>query len=417
MSACGQTPVAKCPVIDREAITGRVKMPRVLMAVPQYPFPVVGGIERQAHELSKALVRLGVDITVLSGKTSTRQPRRETVEGINVIRVPWSERKAFRFPIAATGIVAAMNRISTRFDVVHIHNISVFGAFVSFISHALGKPVLTKIPNVRSFGVKGMCMVRPHGGLLLGRLRRSDAVVALSDESCRELSDIGYPRERILAIPNGVSLDQFHPGQGLCPTFGCSIHIGFVGRLSEEKGLADLVAILPDVQRLSRLPVTLELVGEGPQRASLSQLATGMGVEGAVKFHGPSSNVAEMLRGFDMFVLPSYAEGNSNAILEAMACGLPIVSTRVGGTPMLVGPEGDAYLINPGDRAALTAAIVRLDNDENERKRLGEAMRRRAETHFAINMIAERYREAYILLAAGQRQRIGSLSSPLFFEA
>ncbi|MGA7326777.1 MAG: glycosyltransferase family 4 protein, partial [Rhodomicrobium sp.] len=124
-------------------------------------------------------------------------------------------------------------------------------------------------------------------------------------------------------------------------------------------------------------------------------------------------SVHQKLLAMDIFVLPSFNEGNSNAILEAMAAGLPVVSTRVGGTPMQVGPEGAGFLSTPGDIEGLATNISTLVRDPALCASLGQAMRVRAERHFDIRKIARTYAKAYSYLQEGKRNQIFEASDPI----
>jgi glycosyltransferase involved in cell wall biosynthesis len=130
-------------------------------------------------------------------------------------------------------------------------------------------------------------------------------------------------------------------------------------------------------------------------------------------FRGYVNDVCANLAQADLFVLPSIAEGNSNSILEAMAAGLPVVSTRVGGTPMLVGTAGARFLLEPGDRDALCARLTELIRGTDLRRQVGREMKKRIEMHFDILRVSSTYGQAYKLLATKQRDRMEQLRSPL----
>jgi glycosyltransferase involved in cell wall biosynthesis len=295
-------------------------------------------------------------------------------------------------------------------DVVHVHNVSWFGCFVSLFAGMLGLPVITKLPNVGEFGVPGMRRGR-LGSVRVALLKRSDAIIAMTPESVTELQQIGYAMARVLKVTNGVPLfaAPSRRRRELEP-----VQVVYVGRLSAEKGLPDLLHAWQSVMRRSTHDIALRMIGEGPQFAELQALASALGIDETVEFFGYCNDVPALLAEADLFVLPSYAEGNSNAVLEAMSAGLPIVATRLAGTSLQVGREGARFLVPPGHRDALADALLELVEDERARRKLGEAMRERIETEFAIHRIATIYEQAYELMVSGPIEQIGQLNSSLF---
>ena len=385
------------------------------MFVPQYPYPIVGGLEKQAHELSKALMRQGVNIQVLSGKIQPDQPDEETVAGVSVVRLPWSRNKALRFFLAPWRIAHALWIRRARFDVIHLHQHSWVGLYVILLSRLLGKPILTKLPNVGDFGLPGLR--RKFLGLLRQHiLLLSDAIVAMSAESLRELQDAGYPKGRILATPNGIDLctekgsDSPVREQSVC-------RVVFVGRLSEQKCLEILLETWVSVAKTGTIKAVLEIWGVGPLEAALKAKSASLGLDRSVRFAGHVDDVRFRLRSMDIFVLTSRVEGNSNALLEAMAAGLPVVATPVGGTPMLVGPEGRDFLCPVGDSERTGKMLRTLIEHRDLRLSLGMAMRHRAEQCFDIDRVASTYAQTYTLLAKGMREHVNRSSNPVIDES
>ncbi|MCL4721108.1 MAG: glycosyltransferase, partial [Gammaproteobacteria bacterium] len=178
---------------------------RVIMAVPQYPYPVMGGLERQSHELAKALLQLGVGVQAVSGKITDSQPNRETVEGILVHRIPWPQSKLRRFFQAPFSLFSALYRQRHTYDVIHLHQFSWFGIFVILAAGLLRKPVLTKLPSVGEMSLPGIAS-SPLGTIKLAIFKRTDAVVAMSGESLDELEAAGFPLQQVLRTPNGIRL-------------------------------------------------------------------------------------------------------------------------------------------------------------------------------------------------------------------
>lgn len=385
---------------------------RVLMAVPKYPYPVVGGLERQSHELSKVLTTLGIDVQALSHRFDATQPSNEVVEGIPVYRIAWSNRKVVRFIRSPFDLAWALWRRRVSYDIVHVHQLSWFSLLVIAVAKLLGKRVLMKLSTVGPLSLPGISASR-LGAVKLAVIRNADAIVAMSRQSLDELEGIRFPRGRILMTPNGIRMSESNlrpvPGkesQGTC-------RVVFVGRLDPEKRIDDLLHAWKRVVDSTSRSVQLELWGDGLMEVELKGLCSKLGIAATVTFQGHVDSVRDNLGKMDLFVLPSIREGNSNAILEAMAAGLPVVSTRVGGTPMLVGPEGAAWLVDPGDAEALAARLLKLIEDNNLRQQLGAAMHRRIVKHFDIRHVAGTYAAAYELLAAGRRNEISAVGDPV----
>ncbi len=224
--------------------------------------------------------------------------------------------------------------------------------------------------------------------------RRADRVYALLPALEGELEELGVPAHKRAILENGVELERFRPDPEararLRQALGASpgeVLVGCVARLDPVKDHATLL------RAFTKLPprVRLVLAGDGPLRRSLEQLAKVEGILSRVRFLGHVSE--PVFPALDVFVLPSLYEGFSNTILEAMACGVPVVATSVGGTPSLVAPDR-GVLVPPGDPQALGAALVRLANEEKKRRALGQGGLAFARTR-SLDRMARAYEELY----------------------
>jgi glycosyltransferase involved in cell wall biosynthesis len=149
-----------------------------------------------------------------------------------------------------------------------------------------------------------------------------------------------------------------------------------VGRLSKEKGHADLVRAFPQMRESAGpLPLRLVLVGEGPERSRIEELCARLGLTDSVTLVGQQDNPDPYYAIADVFVLPSHSEGSPNVLLEAMAAGVPVVATEVGGVPELVCNGSDALLVEQGDIVGLASAASRLLTDRGLRERLVSSAR------------------------------------------
>lgn len=366
-----------------------------MVFVPQYPYPVLGGLERQSHELSKALASLGIELQVLSGKIVPEQPDSEEVEGISVTRMRWFKWKSLRFALTPFYLLLNLWRQRGNYDVIHQHQHSWIGLYLILVARFLKKPVLTKLPNVGELGIPGI-RKKSLGWLRLVLLRRSSAIVAMSEISVQELIEIGYPRNRILTVPNGIvhssgrdqAVDDLSSDTAVC-------RVVFAGRMVDQKCVDVLLKAWSKVQLELKGHARLELWGGGPLEGELKRMCKSLEIEDSVVFAGHLQDVATRLRAVDVFVLPSMVEGNSNAVLEAMEAGLPIVATPVGGTPMQVGPEGARFLFPVGEHQALSENLLRLIQDPGLRRTSGQAMSERIGEYFDLQKVASSYIRAY----------------------
>jgi glycosyltransferase involved in cell wall biosynthesis len=382
--------------------------PRVLMIVPLYPYPVLGGLEKQAHELARELIDLGFDVQALSGSNGSSTVGIELVDGVKVHRIRWVHNKFLRFLLTPFDLLFELIKLRCTFDVVHLHQCSWFGLFTIILAKILGKPVLTKLPSSGEMGIVGM-QSHIFGWLKVRILKMSDGLVAMSDASVSEIQAVDYSTAKVLNTSNGIKKMRL---EAVCDREERDgpLKVVFVGRLSEEKRIDTLIDAWISVVRNVRPTPILEFFGGGALEEHLKQRCDSHGISSYVNFRGHVERVRELLRSMDVFVLPSVMEGNSNAILEAMEAGLPIVSTAVGGTPMLVGMAGREFLFDVGDADTLSKILIRLLSNTNLRVEAGRSMRSRVEQYFDIRVVANNYISAYRCLHSRRPTSLGGLS-------
>lgn len=227
--------------------------------------------------------------------------------------------------------------------------------------------------------------------------------VALSQDIERWLRiQIKVPKQKIMQIYNGVDTDKFFPGTarsaGAQNERDC-FTIGAVGRLQGEKDQLTLVKafrkVLDHAQQSNTRRVRLVIVGDGPLRNDIEHLVKKTEISEKIEMTGSRDDVAEIMRGFDLFVLPSLTEGISNTILEAMATGLPVVATNVGGNPELVLENETGLLVPAADEDALAAAIITYLDSPDFLKRHGERARNRVLEKFSLETMVKGYERLY----------------------
>ena len=252
--------------------------------------------------------------------------------------------------------------------------------------------------------------------LLLRRAMRpfADRFVGLSHELERYLREkVRVPSQKIVQIYNGVDTEKFFPRRVTRPNvlpdgFAAdgSFVIGTVGRMQPVKNqlalcraFVELIQTYPDAARACRLVI----IGEGPLREPATEILRSGGCLELAWLAGERSSVPEIMRSFDLFVLPSLNEGISNTILEAMASGLPVVATRVGGNPELVQDGLTGTLVTSGDRAGMVQAMHTYYSDRDLARRHGLEARRVAEQRFRIDVMVAQYLQLYETMLGGQR--------------
>jgi sugar transferase (PEP-CTERM/EpsH1 system associated) len=240
--------------------------------------------------------------------------------------------------------------------------------------------------------------------------------VALSNDLAAYLENkVGVPRSRIGQIYNGVDIDRFSPAEsGRAQISGCPFAdpalfvVGTVGRMQAVKAQTLLArAFVVALQREPDLSKRLRLVmvGDGPLRAEAQALLQAAGMGHLAWLPGERADVPDVMRGLDCFVLPSLAEGISNTILEAMAAGLPVVATDVGGNAELVENGMTGYIVPPRDAEAMAACLVAMANDPANAVALGRAGRVRVERHFSLPAMVRAYQNLYDSLLAERSAR------------
>jgi sugar transferase (PEP-CTERM/EpsH1 system associated) len=246
--------------------------------------------------------------------------------------------------------------------------------------------------------------------------------VALSRQSESYLERrVGIAPTLIDRICNGVDTERFRPARsGREPVPGSPFNdaslwiVGTVGRMQAVKNqtsLAEAFVHAVGLDPRARRRMRLVMVGDGPLRARVAEILEQAGVRDLAWLPGERADVPQIMRGMDCFALPSLAEGISNTILEAMASGLPVVATDVGGNPDLVENAVTGRLVRAADRTALAAAVLEYFREPPVARRHGEAGRSRTERDLSLDRMAADYERLYLDVLkrpAGAAPRLGA---------
>lgn len=295
-------------------------------------------------------------------------------------------------------------------DIIHSHRYKehILSAFAAKLSH---NPIVIQTYHGLEENLRGVAALKMTGytwlSTIVGNLL-ARGVIGVSEDIAAKLRR-RLPFTSVHCIRNGLDLERVVStveGSQMRQELGIPVDafvVGSVGRLVSIKGIEYLIRAFSllargDESECSRLII----VGDGPLRLSLEQLAAEQGVAGQVAFLGERRDAYRVMRAFDVFALPSLHEGVPMVLLEAMAIGVPIVASGVGGIPEVVTDGKEAFLIPAQDPQAIAKAIGRIQASTELRTRMVEAARHRVQAQFSIRNTAGLVRDMYReLLAAG----------------
>jgi L-malate glycosyltransferase len=237
--------------------------------------------------------------------------------------------------------------------------------------------------------------------------QRMDRLLAVSSRLADRMAEtVAVPRDRIRVIRNGVDLERFRARRneariGLALSADALV-LGTVGRLVDVKDHVTLLEAM-GVLASDGVPFIGVIAGDGPLRPALESKISALGLQDRVRLLGYRYDIDNILAALDIFALSSRSEGLSNTILEAMACGLPVVATHVGGAEELVEHGRTGLLVPAQSVGALSQAIGVLARDPECRTRMGSAGRKRAEQEFSLSVMVNGYRQLYLEVARESR--------------
>ena len=360
---------------------------------------VTGGAERLAVQVA---ARLDGDRfeSILCASRRTDEPLldRELAEaGVEVLALGRRSKLDVR---AWRPLVRRLDEV----DVVHAH---MFGSNVWGTLLGRLKRVPVVVAHEHTWSFQGQPLRRLLDRELVGRF--ADAFIAVAEEDRRKMIEVeGVDPDTIRLIPNGIPDPE--PGDGGAVRRELGIPedapvIGVVCELRAQKGLEVLFAAAAQVRQ--ELPELRVLVaGDGPEREGLEEEARRLDLDGTVRLLGIRRDVPALLDALDVAVLSSDYEGSPLSVMEYMAAGKPVVSTRVGGVPELVEDGVHGLLVEPRDPDALAAAIGRLLHDPAEARRLGEQGRERQQRELSLDAMVRKIEDLYeeLWLASPRRR-------------
>ena len=380
---------------------------RVLMVTGAYA-PETSGASLQCRNLIRAL-NDRADFTVLTTSTDPSLPRQSIVEQTPVRRITVDPASRISKSRAARHIASSFLELSRAIDLVHLHGFSQKSVLIVALARALGKPIAIKLT---SFGHDDPQSIQRNGRAMWWAYRQADRFIGVTPRFAEGFASAGLDRSRFVFIPNGVDLARFRPASAAerselrhqLGIAGADPMVLFVGFFSREKN--------PDVlfeawASLSERGLRSTLVLVGATTGSYYEIDPALARE--IKARAVSRNLSDRLvfvehtdqierlhRAADVFALPTAREGLPNAMLEAMACGVPPVITRLEGvTDWIVTSGVNGELVAAVDSAAFAIALERLLVSAERRQALGTAARAHVEANFSLAATADRTLAVY----------------------
>jgi glycosyltransferase involved in cell wall biosynthesis len=417
--------------------------------------PLVGGAEVRAEKQARQLQALGQAVMIVTLRHFKKWKRTETLNGLPIVRVGGGiYRRSGWLHIGRLGHVPldiamflTLWRLRHQYDVLHCLQLSPLAAVATLVGKLTHKPVIISIPSTgpgkkqqiedatlmadtlsdTSFlkidyrdivvGDIGYLSQSALGGRsILNFLRKSDAYYQiLSNRSYSYLTSHGFSAEHIVHIPNGIDAVKFRPDPERRPDPDRpERNILCVARLQYPKGIDVLLhawgrMMHAPAEWRAHLKPKLLLVGEGPLRSQLERIAQELRIQDSVEFLGLRRDIIDLLQQSWGFVMPSRWEGMPNALLEAMACGLPCVATRVSGSEDIVLDGVNGLLVNPEQPSELAQALRRIIEDVDVSQRLGWEGRATVTSDYQLSTVVEQCLKLYRRLLNSDEEGTGQL--------
>jgi glycosyltransferase involved in cell wall biosynthesis len=371
----------------------------LILVCSSYP-PVVGGSEVEAQRVCSALIKRGHRVTVATTGGAPMPPLRKWTDPtgvpVRIYAAGWNG--VMKDMVYAISVAWLLVRERRNYQAVYFLMQGLHLAVGLPVARLLGKTILMKVGGS---GVLSAMALSPTGRLEIRWLRKwADCVMILNEGMRTEALAARLPADKLLWMPNPVDTEHFSPvpdaqrrqlraQHGLPPEASVII---YTGRLAPEKSLPVLVEAFATV-RHQRPQAYLVLVGDGPMRTTLTEQTQRLGCQDSACFVGTvaPSEIPRWLQMADVFALVSPNEGFPCALVEAMSAGLASVVSDIPAIRQLVQSEQHGLLVPPGDAAAVSAALIRLLDDQELRTRMGAEARRSVKEQYATERVLERY--------------------------
>jgi glycosyltransferase involved in cell wall biosynthesis len=367
-------------------------MAKICLVTHFFP-PHIGGIENVAEEQCKRLSKLGYQVSVL---TSTKHTQNEhNGEGIHVFSYPvlrLAERVGLPYPVPLFKAYRLFADVISRCSIVHVHGHPYISSYLAYkIAKKYKKPLILTQHNTFIDFQSWLNLVEHLNDWVVGSvvLKGADRVIAVSTKTMEYVLKLGADKSKTSVMYNGVDQNFFHPMNKKKSRDKLGLPenktlILTVRRLVYKNGLDTLIEAASLLAR-DRTDLLFIIIGNGPDKKFITNRIRQLGINGNVRLVGfvPEELLPLYYNAADHFVIPSSSgEGLPLVLLEAMACGLPVIATTVGGTPEIIKDMVNGVLVPPGNQRALAQAILKLISLKKESQAIRVESRKTIENNF-----------------------------------
>jgi N-acetyl-alpha-D-glucosaminyl L-malate synthase BshA len=360
-------------------------------------YPTYGGSGVIATELGKSLAKRGHSIHFISYAIPMRLD--SFIENIYYHEVEMTNYPLFEFPLYTLAVTSKMVEVAKyeKLDLLHVHYAIPHATSAFLAKQIINDNKVKVITTLHGTDITLVGLEPSFLPLIKFSIENSDGVTAVS-RFLKEKTITNYNIEKeIEVIPNFVDTDLYKPSKSLenrkliaKPEEKILIH---VSNFRPVKRVQDVIKIFNLVSK--KIPSKLILVGDGPDRSDCEKLCRELNICDKVKFLGKQTALVDILSISDLFLIPSQSESFGLAALEAMSCGLPVISSSIGGLPELIVHGETGYIAEIGDIERMAKYAVDLLTSESKYKYFSENSRKRAVEKFNINAITQMYEHYY----------------------
>lgn len=386
--------------VDALYFMKKMKKPRLLVIAPQF-FPTIGGYEISTLRILKELSKKMSAIYVITERSSKELKKFEIKDGINIYRWWCIKQKKLHTPTSIMGLFFKLLKFSRKTNIWYIPTVNLFTIFTIIIGKILQKKIIIRSATTGKLGINNIfrnSILRP---LLNKIIFSTDYIIVPSLKALDEAKTFGFNEKKVRLISNGVDIRRFvkYTQKDIkllkerYKTQNFKVVI-YVGRLSPEKNPLGLLKSWSQINIDLYKSWKLLYVGDGPQYQELIEEVKKLSLQSSVEIIGAQKNISDWLNISEIFVQPSLDEGMSNALLEAMSCSLPIISTNVGGSNIV--SEGKCgYVVERNNEDAFSNAMQNLMSDQEQRNKYSLKAREIIQRNYSLTICSEKYLNLY----------------------